>query len=100
MAEHLAMIEQQAERVGQQADHGQHHQSLTLTRGRLLQMRIRDDGVKDLRIDLPAAAPELVQEQRRDGAQFQVGGVEVGGNLFGGLPLAPRRSGLVADHNA
>ena len=36
VTEHLAMVEQQADGVSQQADHGQDHQRLALMRGGLL----------------------------------------------------------------
>ena len=95
MAQHLAMVEQQAEGEGQQADHRQHHQSLALVRGGFLQVGIRRDRLKHLGIDLPPAAAELVKEQRRDSAEFRVAGVEGGGDVLGRLCLPPRRNGLV-----
>jgi hypothetical protein len=67
VAEHLAMMEQQAE------------------------------GVKHLGIDFPPAAAELVEEQRWDRSQFQIAGEVVGGSLFHRLSVAARGKGLVAD---
>ena len=95
MAQHLAMVEQQTERVGQQPDRRQDHQSPTLVRGGLLQVRIRRDRLKNLRIDPPPAATELVKEQRRNGTQFQIARVEVGGDVLGRLYLLPGRNGFV-----
>src|ERR1035441_7209064 len=39
------------------------------------------DGLKNFCIDSPTAATELINEQRRDRAEFEIGGVEVGALL-------------------
>jgi hypothetical protein len=58
------------------------------------------DRLENLRIDPPPAAAELVKEQRRHGAQFQIARVEVGGNVLGRLPLLPGRYGFVFHDDA
>src|ERR1700737_152072 len=44
-------------------------------------MTVGGDGLKDLGIDSPTAATELMDEQRRDRAEFEIGGVKVGAFL-------------------
>src|SRR3984885_15471349 len=58
------------------------------------------DGLKDFRVDSPTAATELMNEQRRDRAQLEIGGVEVGAGLcYGGLAFGPK-SVLLANCDA
>ncbi len=95
VAEHLAMVEPQAEGVGQQTDDGQDHQRPALMRGGLLQVAIGGGGLEQLGIDVPPAATQLVEEQRRDGSQIQVAGVIVGGGLFHRWFLFAPDNGLV-----
>src|SRR5712692_8446789 len=78
MAADLAMIEDQGQGVGQKPDHRQHHQGLSLVDSGMLEVTVGGDGLKDFRIDSPTAAAELMDEQRRDRAEFEIGGVEVG----------------------
>ncbi len=44
----------------------------------MFEMTIGGDGLKDFGIDSPTAATELMDEQGRDRAQFEIGGIEVG----------------------
>ena len=44
-------------------------------------LTVGGDGLKDFRVDSPTAAAELMDEQRRDRAEFEIGGVEVGALL-------------------
>jgi hypothetical protein len=47
----------------------------------VLEVTVGGDGLKDFRIDSPMAATELMNEQRGDRAEFEIGGVEVGALL-------------------
>ena len=47
----------------------------------MFEVAIGNDGLKDFCIDSPTAATELMDEQRRDRAEFKIGGVEVGARL-------------------
>jgi hypothetical protein len=46
--------------------------------GGVFEMTVGGNGLKDFGIDSPTAAAELMDEQRRDRAEFEIGGVEVG----------------------
>ena len=81
MAADLAMVEDQGEGIGKKPDHGQHHQRRGLMDRRVFEVTVGGDGLKNFRIDSPTAAAELMNEQRRDGAEFEVSGVEVGALL-------------------
>src|ERR1022692_1125681 len=88
MAADLALIEDQGKSVGQKADHGEHHKRLRLVDGGMFEVAVGGDGLKDLGIDSPATATELMNEQRRDRAQVEISGVEVGALLrHGNLAL-------------
>jgi hypothetical protein len=60
--------------------------------GGMFEVAVVGDGLKYFSIDLPAAATELMNEQRRDRAEFEIGGVVVGALL--------RRRGLALDPTA
>src|SRR3982750_2498419 len=64
--------------LGQQPDHGEHHKSGALVDGRMLEMTVGGDGLKHFGVDSPAAAAELMNEQRRYQAKLEIGGVEIG----------------------
>ncbi len=81
MAADLALIEDQRQGIGQKPDHGQHHEGGSLVDGGVFEVTIGGDGLKDFRIDSPRAATELMNEPRRDRAEFEIGGVEVGAGL-------------------
>src|ERR1700682_2057591 len=81
MAAGLALVEDQGQSVGQKPDHRQHHQGRSLVDSGMLEVTVGGDGLKDFRIDSPTAAAELMDEQRRDRSEFEIGGVEVGALL-------------------
>src|SRR5271169_1693190 len=81
MATDLAVVEDQGQGIGKKPDHGQHHQGCRLVDSGVFEVAVGGDGLKDLGIDSPTAATELMNEQRRDRAQFEIGGVEVGAGL-------------------
>ena len=81
MAADLAVIEDQRQGISQKPDHGQHDQRRGLVHGRVFEMTVGGDGLKNLGIDSPPAAAELMDEQRRDRTKFEIGGVEVGALL-------------------
>ena len=58
----------------------------------VLEVTVGGDGLKNFCVDSPTAAAELMDEQRRDRAQFEVGGVEIGALL--------RHRGLALDSMA
>src|ERR1035441_3473808 len=68
----LTVVEDHRQRVGKDTDHGQHNEGTVLMGGGLLQVTIRGDGLKGLHVDRPAAASELVDEIRRNGAKIHV----------------------------
>ena len=78
MATDLAVVEDQGQGIGKKPDHGQHHQGCRLVDSGVFEVTVGGDGLKDFGIDSPTAATELMNEQRRDRAQFEIGGVEVG----------------------
>jgi hypothetical protein len=78
MAADLAVVEDQGQGIGQKPDHGQHHQRRGLMDRGVFEVAFGGDGLKNFRIDSPAAAAELMDEQRRDRAEFEISGVEVG----------------------
>src|SRR5437773_5561994 len=43
----------------------------------MFEMTVRGDGLKHFGVDAPAAATELMDEQRRYRAELEIGGVEV-----------------------
>ena len=73
----------------------------------MFEVTVGGDGLKDFGIDSPTAATELMDEQRRDRAEFEIGGVEVGALLrhlrlaFGSMSVffADRDAALVFDAN-
>ena len=65
MAADLAMVEDQRQGISQKPDHGQHDQRRGLVHGRVFEMTVGGDGLKNLGIDSPPAAAELMDEQRR-----------------------------------
>ena len=81
MAADLAMIEDQGQGIGQKPDHGEYYQGRGLVHGGMFEVAVGGEGLKDLRIDSPAAATELMDEPWRDRAEFEIGGVEVGALL-------------------
>src|SRR5450759_608373 len=66
MAADLAMVEDQRQGISQKPDHGQHDQRRGLVHGRMFEMTVGGDGLKNLGIDSPPAAAELMDEQRRE----------------------------------
>ncbi len=81
MAADLAVIEDQGQGIGEKSDHGQHHQRRGLMNSGVFEVTVGGDGLKNFRIDSPTAAAELMDEQRRDRAEFEISGVEVGALL-------------------
>ena len=43
----------------------------------MFEVAVGSDGLKNFGVDSPTAATELMDEQRRDRAEFEIGGVEV-----------------------
>ena len=105
MTADLAVVEDQRQSIGKKTDHSEHHQSGGLVDGGVFEMTVGGERLKDFGIDSPTAATELMKEQRRDRAQFEIGGVEVGAGLrhwglaFGALTVffADRDSALLFD---
>ncbi len=88
MAADLAVVKDQGQGIGQEPDHGQHDQRRGLMDSGVFEMAVGGDGLKNFCIDSPTAAAELMDEQRRDRAEFEIGGVKVGALLRGrGLAL-------------
>ena len=81
MAADLAVVEDQGQGIGQKPNHGQHDQRRGLMDSGVFEMAVGGDGLKNFCIDSPTAAAELMDEQRRDRAEFEIGGVEVGALL-------------------
>jgi len=81
MAADLALVEDQRQGVGQKPDHGEHNQGCGLVDRWVFEVAVRSDGLKDFCIDSPTAAAELMNEQRGDRAEFEIGGVEIGALL-------------------
>src|SRR5260370_42175263 len=90
MAANLAVVEDQRQRIGKKSDHGEHDQCRGLMNGGMFEVAVVGDGLKYFSIDSPAAATELMNEQRRDRAESEIGGVVVGALLRRrGLALEP-----------
>ena len=90
MAEDLALVEDQGEGIGQKPDQGEHHQSRGLVDSRVFEVAVGGDGLKNFCIDSPTAAAELMDEQRRNRAELEIGGIEIGALLrHRGLALGP-----------
>src|SRR5271166_705824 len=88
VATDLALIKDQGKSVGQKPDHGEHHKRRGLMNGGMFEVAVGGDGLKDLGVDSPATAAELMDEQRRDRAKVEISGVEVGALLrHGNLAL-------------
>jgi hypothetical protein len=49
------------------------HQGRRLVDGGVFEVTVGGDGLKDFRIDSPTAATELMNEQRRGRAEFEIG---------------------------
>src|SRR6266478_3247292 len=81
MAADLAMVENRGQGIGQKPNHRQHYQGRSLVDRGVFEVTVGGDGLKDFRIDSPTAATELMNEQRGDRAEFEIGGVEVGALL-------------------
>ena len=81
MAADLAVIEDQGQGIGEKPDHGEYHQGRGLVNRGMFEVAVGGNGLKDFRIDSPTAATALMNEQRRDRAEFEIGGVEVGALL-------------------
>jgi len=56
MAADLTVVEDHRQGVGHDTDQGQHDEGAVLMGGGSLQVTIRGDGLKDLRVDRPATA--------------------------------------------
>src|SRR5437899_4318492 len=100
MAADLALVEDQGQGIGEKPDHGQHHQGCGLVDRRGFEMTVGGEGLKDFGIDSPTAATELMNEQRRDRAEFEIGGVEVGALLRHRRLALSSRSVFCADRDA
>jgi hypothetical protein len=81
MAADLAMVEDQGQGIGKKSDYSQHHQRRGLMDRGVFEVTVGGDGLKNFGIDSPAAAAELMDEQRRDRAEFEISGVEIGALL-------------------
>ena len=92
MAANLAVIEDQRQRIGKKSDHGEHHQRGGLMNGGMFEVAVMGDGLKYFRVDSPAAATELMNEQRGDRPELEIGSVVIGALL--------RRRGLAFDPTA
>ena len=66
----------------------------------MFEVTIGGDGLKDFCIDSPTAATELMDEQRRDRAEFEIDSVEVGARLRYRRLAFGSRSVFFANHNA
>src|SRR5882724_7838633 len=71
VTENLTMKEHHGERVSQQTNHGQQHQGVTLVDGGVLEVAIGGEGLKQFRIDTPAAATEVMNEGGGDGTELE-----------------------------
>jgi hypothetical protein len=81
------VVEDLGKGKGQDPNHGEDEQGLVIAlmqRG-LLERTVSGDGLKDVGIDLPTTAAQLIEEQGRDGAQLQIAGIEVGAVLDHGF---------------
>ncbi len=67
MADHLTMIKDGAERVGENTNHGQQDQRPGLMDGGLFESGWGGEGLEHFRVHPPAAARKLVDEGRRNG---------------------------------
>jgi hypothetical protein len=79
---------------------GEHHQGGGLVDRGVFEVTVGGDGLRDFGIDSPTAATELINEQRRDRAEFEIGGVEVGARLGYGRLGFGSRSVFFADRDA
>src|SRR5437879_13825490 len=100
MAADLALVEDQGQVIIQKPNHGQDHQGRSLVDGGVFEVTVGGDGLKDFGIDSPTAATELMDEQRRDRAEFEIGGVEVGALLRHGRLAFRSMSVFFADRDA
>src|SRR5438445_4428760 len=100
MAADLAVVEDQGQGIGKKPDHGQHYQRRGLMDSGMFEMTVGGDGLKNFCIDSPTAAAELMNEQRRDRAEFEIGGVEVDALLRHGRLTFGSMSVFFADHDA
>ena len=81
MATDLTAVEDQRQGIGQKPDHCQDDQRRSLMYGRVFEMAVSGDGLKNFGIDSPPAAAELMDKQRRDRTKLEIGGVEIGALL-------------------
>ena len=95
MAAQLAVIEDQRQRIGKKSDDGEHEQCRGLMNGGMFEVAVVGDGLKYFRVDSPAAATELMNEQRRDRAEFEIGRVSLRGRRLENVLVAPIRFGNV-----
>src|SRR5438128_2660233 len=65
----------------------------------VFEMAVGGDGLKNFCIDSPTAAAELMDEQRRDRAEFEIGGVEIGALLLGRRLALNSLTVFLADSN-
>src|SRR5437870_12265096 len=65
----------------------------------VFEMAVGGDGLKNFCIDSPTAVAELMDEQRRDRAQFEIGGVEIGALLLGRSLALNSLTVFLADSN-
>jgi len=75
VADDLTMIKDEAQRIGQNSNQGQHHQRTGLMDGGLLEMGLGGEGLERFGVYPPAAATQLMDKGGRDRAQLQVAGV-------------------------
>jgi len=100
MAADLAVVEDQGQGIGEKPDHGEHHQGRGLVDRGVFEVAVGGDGLKNFCIDSPTAATALMNEQRRDRAEFEIGGVEVGALLRHCRLALDSMTGFFADGDA
>ena len=95
MAADLVLIEDQRQFIGQHPNHREDHQRSALVGGGMLEIAVDGDGLKHFGVDSPAGSAELMNEQRRYGAEVEIGSVEVGVE-FHGLHVSLRERDVAA----
>lgn len=87
VAANLSMKEDHRERVGQNANHRQHDQCsiVVLMDGRMFQMAIGGDRLKDLGINQPPTLTEQINKDRGNGIEFHIASEKVGVLFFNRL---------------
>src|SRR5260370_11919692 len=79
--------------MGKKRNDGERQQCRGLVDSGVFEVAGGGDGLKNFRVDSPTAATEVMDEQRRDRAEFEISGVEVSALLrrrrlaFGSMPV-------------